>query len=158
MADARRGRAIPGWLVVLGVIMVLGVIVRLIAISSNSPTDAPAASTASAPAIPAIKTDASWPAGRQPTDAQLWAREVRKDYASRLDGKMLDAGIESTTKTSGPGDTTLLITDPLAGRVRAKVIANAMDFEHLKKLGFRKLVYTNGFEDELRTTFHWKVE
>jgi hypothetical protein len=85
------------------------------------------------------------------------ARQLRKTFAAQFDRRMLEARMESTTKTLGPEDTALLITDSLAGRVRARKIADALDFELLNKLGFKKVVYTNGFEGEIGTTFTWGV-
>src|SRR6266404_5862883 len=85
------------------------------------------------------------------------ARQLRKTFAAQFDRKMLEARIESTTKTYGPEDTALLITDSLAGQIRAKKIAAALDFDLLNKLGFKKVVYTNGFEGEIGTTFTWGI-
>jgi ribosomal protein L32 len=85
------------------------------------------------------------------------ARQLRKSFAHQFDRKMFEARIESTTRTYGPEDTALLITDSLAGQVRARKIVNALDFELLNKLGFKKVVYTNGFEGEIGTTFTWGI-
>jgi len=85
------------------------------------------------------------------------SRQLRKSFAAEFDRKMLEAHIESTTRTYGPDDTTLLINDALAGEARAKKVANALDFKLLNKLGFTKLVYTNGVEADLGTTFTWSI-
>lgn len=84
-------------------------------------------------------------------------RQARKDYAKKIDQGFIDAGIESTTNTFGPADTTLVIHDVLAGRVRANIIGKSLDFELLKKLGFKEVVYNNGFIDDLEVSFSWKV-
>ena len=85
------------------------------------------------------------------------AQQLRKTFAHQFDRKMLEARIESTTKTYGPEDTALLITDSLAGQIRARKIVDALDFELLNKLGFKKVVYTNGFEGQIGTTFTWGI-
>ena len=85
------------------------------------------------------------------------ARQLRKTFAAQFDRKMFEAHLESTTKTYGAEDTTLFITDALAGQIRAKKMAAALDFDLLNKLGFKKVVYTNGFEGEIGTTFTWGI-
>jgi zinc-ribbon domain len=85
------------------------------------------------------------------------ARQLRKSFAHQFDRKMLEARLESRTKTFGAEDATLLITDSLAGQIRARKIVDALDFELLNKLGFKKVVYTNGFEGEIGTTFTWGI-
>ena len=85
------------------------------------------------------------------------ARQLRKSFAAEFDRKMLEAHIESTTRLYTPDDTTLLVNDALAGEARAKKVANALDFKLLNKLGFKKIVYTNGVETDLGTTFTWRI-
>ena len=90
------------------------------------------------------------------TPAEL--RISRKSYAAGLDSRFIENGVESTTTTSGAQDTTLRITYALTGRVAANQIGKSLDFDHLKELGFKKVVLTNGFEDELNETFTWTVK
>ena len=84
-------------------------------------------------------------------------RQLRKSFAHQFDRKMLEAHLESRTTTYGAEDTTLFITDALAGQVRAKKIADALDFKLLNNLGFKKVLYTNGIEGEIGTTFTWGI-
>jgi hypothetical protein len=79
----------------------------------------------------------------------------RKDAASSIDKQLLDMGIESRTYTEGKAATTLVIEDPLAGRVRANQISgNTGLMAELKLLGFKTLKYNNGFEGEMYGGFH----
>jgi hypothetical protein len=84
--------------------------------------------------------------------------KARKDFAKELDAQLLDIGIESKTFTVGQDATVLVIEDALAGRVRANQIAgNSTLMAKLKILGFKKLKYNNGFEDEMFTGFYWDL-
>jgi len=85
-------------------------------------------------------------------------RDARKDFANAFDNKLLTAGIESRTRTAGQLNTTLVIEDILAGRVRAKALGDNLPFTSLRLLGFKKVIYTNGLDDELGVSFSWKVE
>jgi hypothetical protein len=72
-------------------------------------------------------------------------QEARKAYAKQLDQGFLDAGIESETRTIGKEGTTLMIWDPLAGRVRANVIGEFLNMERFRSLGFKKVFYGNNW-------------
>ena len=85
-------------------------------------------------------------------------RQARKDYAAKVDQGFIDAGIESTTNTGGPSDTTLVIHDALAGRVRANIIGKSLNFPLLKGMGFKKVDYRNDFTDELFFGHNWSVQ
>jgi hypothetical protein len=84
-------------------------------------------------------------------------RQVRKDYAAKVDQRFIDAGIESTTNTGGTADTTLIIHDALAGRVRANIIGKSLNFPLLKEMGFKKVDYRNDFDGELFFGINWDV-
>jgi len=108
--------------------------------------------------VPIVNASQAPDANKPSTKSEIEpARQLRKTFAHQFDRKMLEAHIESRTNTFGPEDGTLLITDSLAGRGRAKKIASALDFELLNKLGFKKVVYTNGFEGEIGTMFTWGI-
>ena len=146
----RNKRSIGFWIAVaFGCVMLVGIVSGIVDNSTAPPTAGPASSVA-----------APEPAEPPPTKAEIRAgqRVMRKLFASRVDSYLLDSNIESITRTTGPDDTTLEIKDVLAGRVRARQISNAMNFEALKKLGFKKLHYTNGFEGELREGWTWDVK
>lgn len=84
--------------------------------------------------------------------------KARKDAAASIDKQLLQMGIESRTFTEGKTATTLVIEDPLAGRVRASQIGgNTALIAELKILGFKTLKYENGFEDEMYTGFRWDL-
>ncbi len=89
-------------------------------------------------------------------------KELRVQYAQIIDNATLDMGIESTTRATGPDRTTLYIKDVLAGRVGARAIERGLlsgpGLIALKALGFRKVVYTNGFESELGETYSWTIK
>jgi hypothetical protein len=85
-------------------------------------------------------------------------RVARVEYAKRFDDKMLDAGIESTTVTKGPKNTTLYIQCALAGRATAHALGKKLDFDELKTYGFKKVYFTNGFEGEMHSGFTWNVD
>lgn len=65
----------------------------------------------------------------------------RVNFAKRFDEKMLSAGIESQTFAEGPDATKLVISDVLAGRVRAKQLGDNLHFDALRALGFKTVVY-----------------
>lgn len=84
--------------------------------------------------------------------------KARKDAASSIDKQLLDMGIESRTYTEGKAATTLVIEDPLAGRVRANQIGeNGTLITELRMLGFKSLKYNNGFDGEMYFGWHWDL-
>jgi len=108
--------------------------------------------------VPIVNASQAPDANKPSTKSEIEpARQLRKTFAAQFDRKMFEAHLESTTKTYGAEDTALFITDALAGQIRAKKIAGALDFELLNKLGFKKVVYTNGFEGEIGTMFTWGI-
>jgi hypothetical protein len=107
---------------------------------SQSPTTP---TTATTPAAPRVTV--------QPTQMDRWK------YASELDQHMIESGIESSTRASGPDFTTLRITYALAGRVMANELGNKIDFDKLKQLGFKKVILTNGFQGSAGQSFEWPV-
>jgi hypothetical protein len=107
--------------------------------------------------VPIVNASQAPDANKSSTKSEIEPAQLRKTFAHQFDRKMLEARIESRTKTYGPEDTALLITDSLAGQIRARKIVDALDFELLSKLGFKKIVYTNGFEGEIGTTFTWGI-
>jgi hypothetical protein len=107
--------------------------------------------------VPSVNASQTPDTNKPSTKSEIEPARLRKTFAAQFDRKMFEARIESRTKTYGPEDTALLITDSLAGQIRAKKIAHALDFELLNKLGFKKVVYTNGFEGEIGTTFTWGI-
>lgn len=95
-------------------------------------------------------------ANRPRTPAELAA--TRRQYAKIVDSQLLEAGIESETVTAKAGDVNLIIRDPLAGRVRMTAISkNSTLFENLRQLGFKKLIYTNGFEGDMYQGWTWDL-
>ncbi|HVA16979.1 MAG TPA: hypothetical protein VMV59_04610 [Candidatus Dormibacteraeota bacterium] len=84
-------------------------------------------------------------------------RNARRIWAREVDSKLLDAGIESTTKTEGPRDTILVIQCALAGRVMEHQISSTDFPVAAEALGFKKLILTNGFGDDLDETFTWDL-
>ena len=84
--------------------------------------------------------------------------KARKDAAASIDSELLNMGIESRTYTEGKAATTLVIEDPLAGRVRASQIGgNSSLMAELKVLGFKTLKYNNGFDGDMYAGFHWDL-
>jgi len=71
---------------------------------------------------------------------------------------MVDAGFEMTTKATGKQNTVLHIKYALTGRVTSNAIGKGLDFAQLRELGFKKVVMTNGFADELEETYTWTVQ
>jgi Na+-transporting methylmalonyl-CoA/oxaloacetate decarboxylase gamma subunit len=89
---------------------------------------------------------------KPPTEAEMIA--LRREYAKVIDKELLESGIESTTTASGSKATILIITDALAGRVRAHTLSsNGKLFEQLRTLQFQTLKYTDGYDE----TFTWEL-
>jgi hypothetical protein len=119
--------------------------------SSNYVPSKPAAGVRAASSAPAA---APKPKAKSPADLIA----ARKEFAKIIDQQLLESGIESETFTSGPGATTLVIKDALAGRVRQNSIqGNDTLFRNLRELGFKHLRYTNAFEGELNFTVEWNI-
>ena len=129
------------------VAVVIFAIARVIAVSSDNPAPRPSQ-------VPAAENVGNMKL-TPPTKAEQ--RFLRKDYAAELDQRLLERRIESTTRTTGPDSTTLVITYVLAGRVSAHGLANNLDWNRLKELGFKKVYLTNGLEGELHQGFTWDV-
>jgi len=92
------------------------------------------------------------------TEQRTQAIKARKEYAKEIDRQLLDKGIESSTYTTGPDATTLVIKDILAGRVRAHELSkNEGLFTELRVLGFKKLIYQNGLEGDLGFGWKWDL-
>ncbi len=133
----------------------LMVLVGIIASHSDTPSVSSTSSAAS-PATP-VSTTAPAPKPKPKTPAEMIA--LRKGYAKILDQQLLTQGIESETYTMGPQSKTLVIKDTLAGRVRQNAIQQNSDlFENMQMLGFKKLLYTNGFEDDLNFGVSWNIK
>jgi hypothetical protein len=138
------------------------ILVLVIIMLANYSTHIQPAPVVSSTAVSAASSSgqSTAPLAEVPADAPLTPAELRtsrKSYAAGLDRIFIENGVESTTKTAGPQDTTLHITHALTGRVAANRIGKSLDFDHLKELGFKKVVLTNGFQDELNETFSWTV-
>jgi hypothetical protein len=76
--------------------------------------------------------------------------DQRKEYAADVDRRFLDGAIESRTEARG---TTLVIHSAAAGRVFAQKLDEALPFERLEAMGFRRVVLT----DDYHSTFTWKI-
>jgi hypothetical protein len=134
------------------IVVAIGVAVRLM--TGNEPSDAAKSVAATTARASLVKTEAE----RPPIESPAELRANRKAYAKQLDQVMLDAGIESTTRSAGPEDTTLLINCALAGRVMANSISGRLDWDKIRSLHFRKVILTNGFEGDMNQTFYWNVK
>lgn len=150
-------------------VVALGQIVRLITsvASSHLPESSPnaASKTVLQPANTGKKLTSKQQAVQEKQQEKQQAaqdKELRVQYAQIIDNATLDMGIESTTRATGPDRTTLYIKDVLAGRVGARAIERGLlsgqGLIALKALGFKKIVYTNGFESELGETYSWTIK
>jgi septal ring factor EnvC (AmiA/AmiB activator) len=92
------------------------------------------------------------------TQTPAFKKRLRIAAATALDQQLLDMGIESATTTRGANADVLVIKDALAGRVRTNAIQkNGALFDNLKSLGFKKLNYGNGFDDDLGYNVSWDL-
>jgi hypothetical protein len=162
--------------VIVGALVLAFVVVIAVAITTH-----PTPTSSSAAAVPPLvntakkltpKQQAAWAAAlrkqqvaqdkQQAKQQAAQDKELRVQYAQIIDNATLDMGIESTTRATGPDRTTLYIKDVLAGRVGARAIERGLPsvpgLIALKALGFRKVIYTNGFESELGETYSWTIE
>jgi len=108
---------------------------------------------ATAPTLKAQTAEALKP--RPTPEVQRLSRIL---YAKVIDQKMVDAGFEMTTKATGKQNTVLHIKYALTGRVTSNAIGKGLGFAQLRELGFKKVVMTNGFADELEETYTWTVQ
>ena len=147
------------WAVAIAAILLFSVIIRIATqdTSQQSATPTPITTIKSAAASGALAGSIVETPEEQPVSPQE-ARAARKAYAASFDQAMLDLGVESTTRTAGPQDTTFKITYALTGRVMANAVSKRLDWDELRKLGFRKVILTSGFEDEMNETYSWNVD
>jgi Zn-dependent protease len=89
----------------------------------------------------------------QPLLALIW----NPQNAVEFDRHMIESGIESTSRVSGPDRTALQITYALAGRVTANEFGKKIAFGQLKALRFKKVILTNGFGGDLGQAYEWPV-
>jgi hypothetical protein len=130
---------------------ILGLIMFLTIIGTESTNPTPSATSGASTATPA-----SAPKPKPMTTAQMVV--ARRAYAKVIDQQMLDKGIESKTFATGPQAKTLVIEDALAGRVRENEIGkNSQLFQNLHDLGFTHLRYQNGFEGDLSFGVTWTI-
>ncbi|MGH9685308.1 MAG: hypothetical protein ACRD4S_17060 [Candidatus Acidiferrales bacterium] len=152
------GKKHASFLKKLAAAIIVGIAV-LCFIAMNKTPDGTDAATPVAATRPATPSKPQTAAERRQSAQALRGRMIsmRKAAAAKIDSTLLDGGIESTTLVAGPDDTTLIIEDALAGRVRAKQIGDSAIVAELQALGFKKLIYTNDEIDELAETFTWDL-
>jgi hypothetical protein len=140
---------------IVAILLVLGCVggLRLVIADDSTPGE-PNTATAT------TDTNRSEPVSPSPTRtlSPQEMKEARNTYAREFDQKLIEAGIESRTLAWGPDDTTLQITDALAGRVTANEFGKKLDFDRLRELGFKKVVLTNGFGGDAGASFAWYVQ
>jgi hypothetical protein len=70
--------------------------------------------------------------------------EMRKKFALGAEEMFLDHSFDAQFSTSGKDQTTLRFKVPYFSRVEVHTIANNLDWETIKALGFKKVIYTDG--------------
>lgn len=82
---------------------------------------------------------------------------ARKEYAKKLEQQFLEQRMDTTVTATGTKATTLSIKWVLASRVSAHDLANAGLVDQAKSLGFKSVVFFNGFESELAERWVWDL-
>ena len=82
---------------------------------------------------------------------------ARKAYATKLEQQFLEQRMDTTVRATGNKSTNLSIKWVLASRVTAHDLANAGLIDQAKLLGFKSVVFFNGFESELGERWSWDL-
>ena len=82
---------------------------------------------------------------------------ARKAYATNLEKQFLEQRMDTTVRANGSKSTALSIKWVLASRVTAHDLANAGLIDQAKALGFKSVVFFNGFDSELGERWSWDL-
>ena len=82
---------------------------------------------------------------------------ARKAYATTLEQQFLEQRMDTTVLATGSKSTNLSIKWVLASRVTAHDLANAGLLNQAKHLGFKSVVFFNGFDSELGERWSWDL-
>lgn len=98
---------------------------------------------------------------KQATEAKALASQVaeqiREMYANTIEEAFIKNGMDAKVRAGGKGNERLTITYALMSQPLVYKFQNEMDVPtQAKKIGFTKVVYTNGFESSLGKT--WTVD
>lgn len=89
--------------------------------------------------------------------AASWV-DARKEFAKRLEQVFIEKRMNTDVSASGPKNTILRIKRALASKVSANDMSKSDILETAEKAGFKKVVFTDGYDFAWQWELHPKVE